>query len=100
MNILTGTVLAVADNPREYNGERWTERVLHILDGVHSIPVTLLRANGGRPAFDESALPAKGETVALEVWPRGGGNKRVYFTAVRVLSESDVAEAVGLLGVS
>jgi hypothetical protein len=100
MLMLTGQVLAVADNPREYNGERWTERVLHLLDGVHSMQITLLRANNGRPAFDESALPDKGETVTLEVWSRGGGNKRVYYTAVRVLTEQDVAEALGLVAVA
>lgn len=100
MNILTGTVLAVTDRPREWQGERWTERSLHLLDGVHTTEVTLLRANNGRAGFDEGELPEKGETVALEVWLRGGGNKRVYYTGVRVLTEQDVAEAVGLLAVS
>lgn len=99
MNILTGTVLAVEDRPREYNGERWTERTLHLLDGVHTQQVTLLRANNGRPGFDEAMLPEKGATVALEVWLRGAANKRVYYTGVRVLSDADVAEALGLLSV-
>ena len=99
MNILTGQLLAVADRPREYNGERWTERTLHLLDGVHTTQVTLLRANNSGPGFDESKLPAEGEKVALEVWPRGAANKRVYYTAVRALSETDVAEALGLLSV-
>lgn len=97
--ILTGTLLGVSDRQREYNGERWTERVAHILDGMVTVQVTLQRGSDTRRAFDESKLPAEQSPVALEVYGRGAANKRVYLTGVRSLSESDVAEALGLLSV-
>lgn len=99
MMILTGTLLAVSDRPREWQGDRWNERTLHLLDGVRTQEVTLQRGSADRPAFDESKLPESGlgNVVALEVYARGGGNKRVYYTATRAVSEHDVAEALGLL---
>lgn len=96
MMILTGTLLAVSDRPREWQGDRWNERTLHLLDGVRTTEVTLQRGSDTRPTFDESALPAPNSPVALSVYARAG-KSRVYFTASHVVSEHEVAEALGLL---
>lgn len=95
--IVTGTYLATSDRPREYQGDRWTERTLHLLDGVRTVEVTLQRSSADRAAFDESKLPEPNQTVAVEVYARGSATKRVYYTGTRVLSEHDIAEALGLL---
>ena len=96
--LLTGTLLAVVDRHREWEGERWTERTLHLLgDDFHTTEVTLSRAGANSYAFDESRLPEPHQPVALSVYAKAGAQKRVYWTATAVASEDDLMSALGLL---
>lgn len=102
MQTIIGTLLDVTERPREWEGRKWTEHVAHVLDGVHTTEVTLQGpSRDGRSAGLDPALlkPHNGERVCLEVYGRGGGNKRVYLTATRVLDADALADSLGLVSV-
>jgi hypothetical protein len=62
MIVLTGRVVDVTTREAGPEGNRWTEQVVHVLDGRRVIDV-----KAGR---DFGPLPAIGEDVALSVWLR------------------------------
>lgn len=102
MIAIIGTLLDVTPRQRDYEGRTWTEHTAHLLTGIETVMVTLQGpSRDGRSAgLDPAAvLEHKGQSVALDVYARGGGNKRVYFTATAILSEDALATALGLLSV-
>jgi hypothetical protein len=99
MELIIGTLLDVTSAQREYDGRSWIEHTAHMLDGVATVPVTLQgpSRDGSNPGLDPVLVKThNGERVALEVYSRGGNNKRVYKTATRLVSADDLADALGL----
>lgn len=99
MQIVIGRLLDVTSRERVWpSGDRSTEHTAHVMDGVRVDQITLANPTADRPGLDPTLVKTfNGEQVAFEVYGRGGGNKRVYLTATRLLSESDIADALGVL---
>lgn len=84
MLVLFGQLLAVFENERSANGEKWTERTCRVLVRANVTDVRL------SPRFDADALPAEGEPVALQVsvkaYNNRAGEPRHQLTAWEVVS--------------
>jgi len=98
---IIGTLLDVTTyNGTWPSGDARVEHTAHILDGIRTTQVTLANPRGTDPGLQPGVVSAhKGEVVALEVYGRGGNNKRVYLTATRLLTADDFADALGLASV-
>lgn len=99
MQLLIGTLLDVTSRERVWpSGDRSIEHTAHVMDGVRVDQIALANPNSDRPGLSPDLVKTfKGQQIALDVYGRGGGNKRVYLTATRVLSEADIADALGVL---
>jgi hypothetical protein len=101
MQLIIGTLLGVTDSQRDYEGRSWIEHTAHILDGVRTMEVTLQgpSRDGSSRGLDPTLVKThEGERIALETYCRSG-KTRVYFTATKLMTEQDVAEALGLVSV-
>jgi hypothetical protein len=98
MQTIIGTLLDVTSRERTWpSGDKSIEHTAHILDGVATAQVTLANPRGMEPGLDPALVKTyNGQRVCLEVYGRGGNNKRVYLTATRVLDVDALADALGL----
>lgn len=98
MQIVIGTLLDVTSRERVWpSGDRSIEHTAHVMDGVRVDQITLANPTADRPGLSPDLVKThKGERVALDVYGRGGGNKRVYLTATRLVDVDTLADSLGL----
>jgi hypothetical protein len=98
MQLHIGTLLDVTTFEGTWpSGDKRIEHTAHVMDGLRVDQIALATPTPQRPGLNpDDVRQFKGQHIALETYGRGGGNKRVYLTATRVLSESDIAGALGI----